>query len=55
VSTELDAGDPADLAGRYLGLRDALPALRVIGGCCGTDDRHVAAMARAFAGALAMS
>jgi homocysteine S-methyltransferase len=55
ASTELDAGDPADLADRYLGLRDTLPALRVIGGCCGTDDRHVAAMVRALAGSLAMT
>ena len=55
ASTELDAGDPDDLADRYLGLRGALPALRVIGGCCGTDDRHVAAMVRAFAGSPAMS
>jgi S-methylmethionine-dependent homocysteine/selenocysteine methylase len=47
-STVLDDGDPNHLAGRYLGLRTALPALRVIGGGCGTDDRHVAAMAQAF-------
>jgi len=52
ASTELDAGDADDLAGRYLGLRGALPALRIVGGCCGTDDRHVAAMAVALATAL---
>lgn len=46
ASSTLDDGDPEDLAGRYLGLRDVLPRLSVIGGCCGTDDRHVAAMAR---------
>jgi homocysteine S-methyltransferase len=23
-------------------LRDALPELNVVGGCCGTDHRHVA-------------
>jgi homocysteine S-methyltransferase len=45
---ELDEGDPADLAARYVALRDALPALQVIGGCCGTDDRHVEAIARAW-------
>ncbi len=45
---ELDAGDPADLADRYVSLRSSLPALRVIGGCCGTDDRHVAAIAEAW-------
>jgi homocysteine S-methyltransferase len=46
ASTELDAGDPDDLAGRYLGLRRLLPRMTVLGGCCGTDDRHVAAIAR---------
>lgn len=46
ASTELDAGDPDDLAGRYLGLRQLLPRMSVVGGCCGTDDRHVAAIAR---------
>lgn len=45
---DLDDGDPADLAARYLALRDALPALQVIGGCCGTDDRHVRAIATAW-------
>lgn len=53
ASTELDDGDPDDLAGRYLGLRRLLPRLSVIGGCCGTDDRHVAAMARAWRGLAA--
>ena len=48
--TELDDGDPADLAARYLALRADLPALQVVGGCCGTDDRHVDAIARAFTG-----
>jgi S-methylmethionine-dependent homocysteine/selenocysteine methylase len=43
-ATELDEGDPADLAARYAGLRRALPELNVLGGCCGTDHRHVAAI-----------
>jgi len=46
---ELDEGDLHDLAGRYVGLRARLPSLHVIGGCCGTDDRHVAAIASAWA------
>lgn len=50
--TELDDGDPEDLAGRYLGLRARLPRLAVIGGCCGTDDRHVAAIARHWGAAV---
>jgi homocysteine S-methyltransferase len=45
---ELDAGDPADLAERYLALRGDLPALEVLGGCCGTDIRHVTAIADAW-------
>lgn len=47
---ELDEGDPDDLARRYTALRSALPALHVVGGCCGTDERHVAAIATAMFG-----
>ncbi len=50
VMTELDAGDPADLAGRYSRLRAPLAKLNVLGGCCGTDHRHVAAICRSWAG-----
>jgi S-methylmethionine-dependent homocysteine/selenocysteine methylase len=39
---ELDDGDPGDLSARYAELRDRLPGLNVLGGCCGTDHRHVA-------------
>jgi homocysteine S-methyltransferase len=49
---ELDAGDPGDLAGRYVRLRERLPRLAILGGCCGTDRRHVAAIASAWRGAL---
>lgn len=45
---ELDEGDPDDLARRYVALRDQLPSLHVVGGCCGTDHRHVAAIATAW-------
>ena len=41
---ELDEGDLPDLAATTRGLLDALPAVRIVGGCCGTDARHVAAM-----------
>ena len=47
--TSLDAGDPAELAQRYRELRATLPRLNVIGGCCGTDLRHVTAIAQACA------
>jgi homocysteine S-methyltransferase len=45
---EVDAGDPADLARRTVALRDRLPALDVVGGCCGTDIRHVTAICDAW-------
>ena len=48
-ATELDEGDPADLGRRYRALREAFPGLRVLGGCCGTDHRHVGCMAEAVA------
>jgi homocysteine S-methyltransferase len=35
---------PTDLGRRYRALREAFPSLRVLGGCCGTDHRHVAAI-----------
>lgn len=41
-ATELDAGSPPELAGEYLGLKELLPEVRVLGGCCGTDTRHIA-------------
>jgi len=44
----LDDGDPADLARGYVDLGARLPAVRVLGGCCGTDVRHVSALAGAW-------
>jgi S-methylmethionine-dependent homocysteine/selenocysteine methylase len=46
-ATELDAGNPAELAAQYRDLRATLANLTVLGGCCGTDQRHVEAIARA--------
>jgi S-methylmethionine-dependent homocysteine/selenocysteine methylase len=40
-SDELDEGDPSELAAGYRDLMERLPSLTVIGGCCGTDRRHV--------------
>ena len=48
AATELDIGDPHDLAQRYRGLRSALPNLNVLGGCCGTDWRHLRAVRDAW-------
>ncbi|MBY3042451.1 homocysteine S-methyltransferase family protein [Rhizobium leguminosarum] len=46
-SETLDAGDPEDLGRRYRTLIDRMPELRVLGGCCGTDHRHIAAICEA--------
>jgi S-methylmethionine-dependent homocysteine/selenocysteine methylase len=47
-ATELDVGDPAALAAGHVELRPRLPNVTVLGGCCGTDERHVAAVAAAW-------
>jgi homocysteine S-methyltransferase len=44
AATELDEGDPIELARAQDALRPFLPNLALVGGCCGTDARHVAAM-----------
>jgi S-methylmethionine-dependent homocysteine/selenocysteine methylase len=46
---DLDDGDPTELAGEYAALRRLLPELNVLGGCCGTDHRHVEEICRACA------
>ena len=43
-AAELDEGDPLELGAQHAALRDQLAAVRVLGGCCGTDARHVAAI-----------
>ena len=45
----IDAGDPGELASDYDELRSLLPNLTVFGGCCGTDVRHVSAIANVIA------
>ncbi len=54
-SAVLDIGDPADLGRSYATLKQRLPQLTVLGGCCGTDKRHVESIAAACAGAMASS
>jgi homocysteine S-methyltransferase len=44
---DLDDGDPLELASQYADLLLNHPHLQVLGGCCGTDARHVEAIARA--------
>ena len=44
AATELDEGDPVELASAQHELRAQMPNLALVGGCCGTDARHIAAM-----------
>jgi homocysteine S-methyltransferase len=46
-AAELDEGNPDELGAEYRAMLGALPGLCVLGGCCGTDHRHVDAIARA--------
>ena len=48
-ATELDVGDPHELGQQYRTLRALLPRMNVVGGCCGTDHRHVEAICSACA------
>ena len=44
ASPEIDIGDIAELADEHAELLPSLPNLQLIGGCCGTDHRHIAAI-----------
>ncbi len=44
---DLDDGDPTELGREHADLVRRHRHLRVLGGCCGTDHRHVAAIGRA--------
>ena len=44
---DLDAGDPIELGGSYRDLLARHGQINVLGGCCGTDFRHIAEIARA--------
>lgn len=52
-ATELDDGDPVELAEQYLALRRRIPHINVLGGCCGTDHRHIEEIAAACRSASA--
>ncbi|GLK84536.1 homocysteine S-methyltransferase family protein [Ancylobacter defluvii] len=41
AAPDLDAGDPVQLGHQYRSLRDRMRHLTVLGGCCGTDYRHI--------------
>jgi S-methylmethionine-dependent homocysteine/selenocysteine methylase len=43
-ATELDDGDPAEFGRQYRDLRRRFRGINVLGGCCGTDHRHIASV-----------
>ena len=45
-AVELDEGDPDELAVPHAELKALLPAVNVLGGCCGTDARHIDSIRR---------
>ena len=46
-STELDDGDPNEFGIQITALHNQRPHINILGGCCGTDARHIAAIAHA--------
>jgi S-methylmethionine-dependent homocysteine/selenocysteine methylase len=46
-ATDLDDGDPNEFGRECAELRERFPRINVLGGCCGTDVRHIQAIARA--------
>lgn len=54
-SPDLDAGDPIELGRQYRNLRRSFGHITMLGGCCGTDHRHVREIARFCAPAVALA
>jgi homocysteine S-methyltransferase len=48
AASELDDGNPREFGEEYRQLQQRLHNLRVVGGCCGTDYRHIAEVCRAL-------
>jgi S-methylmethionine-dependent homocysteine/selenocysteine methylase len=46
-ATELDAGNPVEFGQQYRAIRDRFSHINVLGGCCGTDHRHIEQIALA--------
>ena len=47
AAVTLDSGNPAEFGEQYRALRRQMPGLCVLGGCCGTDHRHIVAICEA--------
>jgi S-methylmethionine-dependent homocysteine/selenocysteine methylase len=46
-STEIDEGDPAELGQQHREILKTLTNVNILGGCCGTDERHIDAIFQA--------
>ena len=46
-SVELDEGDPIALGSLYRNIRERLPHINIVGGCCGTDLKHIKEICKA--------
>jgi S-methylmethionine-dependent homocysteine/selenocysteine methylase len=46
AAEDLDEGDPGAFGRDMARLHEQVPSLRVLGGCCGTDERHIRAVAQ---------
>jgi S-methylmethionine-dependent homocysteine/selenocysteine methylase len=49
-ASDLDAGNPLELGKEYRALLKRHPQLTILGGCCGTDHRHLEAIAHSCSG-----
>jgi S-methylmethionine-dependent homocysteine/selenocysteine methylase len=52
AATALDDGNPVELGQQYGDLRAQFAQINVLGGCCGTDHRHIEQIARACMAAV---
>ena len=50
AAEEIDDGNPTELGHEYIELRAQLNNLNVLGGCCGTDHRHIEAICKSIVG-----
>lgn len=53
LATELDSGDPVAFGHEHAELRSQIPHLNILGGCCGTDLRHIEQIAAHVRGPVA--
>jgi homocysteine S-methyltransferase len=49
ASEALDPGNPEELGQLYAEIRQSFPAIRLLGGCCGTSHQHIEAICEACA------